>query len=133
MAALQLTQVTPEKKPPAWMERFLVLLSDYGNVSRAADGAGISRITAYKHRNTDPVFAAKWEAALELGIDGMEDEARRRAMTVSDTLLIFMLKAARPEKYRERIEQRTVTVTPEKAAQMTQEELEAEMKRRGLL
>ncbi len=32
----------------------------------------------------------------------MEAEARRRAFAGSDTLLIFLLKGARPDKYRER-------------------------------
>ena len=133
MMAEPITTVTPEKEAPVWYERFLTLLSDYGNVTIAAKGAGISRLTAYRYRNTDSHFAEQWEAALELGIDGMEDEARRRAVTVSDTLLIFMLKALRPEKYRERVEQRTVTITPEQAKTMSDAELDAELRKRGLL
>ena len=127
---------TAEKEPPPaepWMERFLALLSETGNVTYAAAGAGVSRFTVYKYRHASADFAARWEAARELGIDGLEDVARERARTMSDTLLIFMLKAARPEKYRERIETRTVTLTPEQAAQMTTDELEAELKRRGVL
>lgn len=133
MTDLAVTTVTPEKEVPAWRERFLSLLSDYGNVTVAAQGAGISRLTAYRHRHADPLFAQQWEAALDLGTDGLEDEARRRAVSGSDTLLIFMLKALRPEKYRERVEQRTVTISAEQAAQMSADELEAELKRRGLL
>jgi hypothetical protein len=33
----------------------------------------------------------------------LEDEALRRAKDKSDTLLIFLLKARRPEKYKDRI------------------------------
>ncbi len=129
-----LTIVTAKKEAPApaWHERFLALLSDYGNVTIAAKGAGVSRFTAYRYRNTDTRFAQQWDAALELGIDGLEDEARRRAVLASDTLLIFMLKALRPEKYRERVEQRTVTITPEQAKAMSDAELDAELKRRGV-
>ena len=127
------TNVTTKKEAPGWYERFLTLLSDYGNVTIAARGAGISRLTAYRYRNTDPRFAEQWEAALELGVDGLEDEARRRAASSSDVLLIFMLKSLRPEKYRERVEQRTVMITPEQAASMTDAELDAELKRRGLV
>lgn len=133
MGEIAVTKVTPEKEPPAWRERFLVLLSEYGNVTIAAQGAGINRLTAYRHRHADPQFARQWEGALELGTDGLEDEARRRAANGSDVLLIFLLKGLRPEKYRERVEQRAVMITPEQAQQMSQDELEAELKRRGLL
>ena len=35
--------------------------------------------------------------------DSLEVEARRRAFAGSDTLLIFMLKAARPAKFRDNV------------------------------
>ncbi len=50
----------------------------------------------------------------------------------SDTLMIFLLKGARPEKYRETTRNVNVNVTPEQAAQMSDAELDAELKRRGL-
>lgn len=80
---------------------------------------GISRQTAYDWRAADPKFAEAWEVAVELGTDSLEDEAIRRARVgtdkpvyqggelvghvreFSDTLMIFMLKARRPGKYRE--------------------------------
>jgi hypothetical protein len=37
------------------------------------------------------------------GTDALEDEALRRAKDKSDTLLIFLLKARRPEKYKDRV------------------------------
>ena len=67
-------------------------------------------------------FAARWDAALDAAVDALEDEARRRAMDgidrpityqgeitgtykeYSNPLLITLLKAHRPEKYRERFE-----------------------------
>jgi hypothetical protein len=131
-----LTQLTPEKAertPEPWMERFLALLSEFGNVSAACAGAGISRFTAYKYRHADPYFAQQWQAAADLGLDGLEDMARARASTISDTLMIFLLKAGRPEKYRERIEQRQLSTTPEQAKAMSDEELEAALKAKGLL
>lgn len=47
-------------------------------------------------------FAAQANDAIEAGMDELEDVARQRATDSSDTLLIFLLKARRPEKYRER-------------------------------
>lgn len=127
----QTAETPPENEP--WMDSFLMLLSETGNVTYAAQGAGVSRATVYKHRHINALFAAKWEAAAELGVDGLEDVARERARTMSDTLLIFLLKAARPERYRERIETRNVSITPEQARAMSDEEIEAELKRKGLL
>jgi hypothetical protein len=62
---------------------------------------GLHRPAIYKWRNEDPEFRDAWEAALDLGIDAMEDEAKRRAMASSDLLMIFLLKANRPDKYRD--------------------------------
>ena len=48
----------------------------------------------------------------EQSTDAMEAEARRRGLDKSDLLLIFMLKANRPDKFRERQEsQHTGEVT----------------------
>lgn len=86
--------------------------------------AKIGRTTAYKVRDDDADFAAAWDIALEDAADMMEEEVHRRAVEgvlrpvyqggkkvgsvreYSDTLLIFRLKAVRPEKYRERTEVR---------------------------
>jgi hypothetical protein len=53
---------------------------------------------------------------------------------VSDTLAIFLLKAHRPEKYRERYDvKHSGALTLDKAREMTDDELDEELKRRGLL
>ena len=105
-----------------WRPHFLKALSQTGNVAGSAQLVGISRSAAYKARRTNPNFAEKWDEAIEVATDAMELEARRRAETgveeqvfyqgqvvghvrkYSDTLLIFLLKAHRPEKYRDRVE-----------------------------
>lgn len=100
-------------------EAFLEALSETASVVKACEISGLSRRTAYNWRDADTDFAAQWDAALTLGTDALEDEAVRRAREgtdkpvfykgeicghireFSDTLLIFMLKARRPEKFRE--------------------------------
>jgi hypothetical protein len=91
-----------------------------GNVRRACEAIDVSRVTAYEWRNKDPEFAKAWDVAKQIGADSLEDEAIRRAFEgvpepviykgkktrntiqrYSDTLLIFLLKGARPEKYRD--------------------------------
>lgn len=95
------TSSTPEKK---WHQVFLAALSEHGNVSQAARAARIDRSTAYLARHADPAFAAAWLKAQEQGLDSLEDVAVERARTESDTLLIFLLKAHRPDKYRDRVQ-----------------------------
>jgi hypothetical protein len=102
-----------------WRRAFLASLAESCNVRASAARAGVGRRTAYRHRVADPVFAEAWADATEAACDLMEEEARRRAVegvvrpvfhdgkqvgTVrerSDVLLIFLLKANRPEKYRD--------------------------------
>jgi len=103
-----------------WQSKFIQNLRRTGNVRAACKVAKISRTAAYNHRNTDNEFKAVWDEALEEACDDLELEARRRAFKgvkepvyqggklvgyvqkYSDTLLIFLLKAHRPEKFRER-------------------------------
>jgi hypothetical protein len=77
---------------------------------------------AYRLKHEDPQFSEQWDVAQKLGEDAMEDEARRRAIEgveqpiykngevvgrridYSDILMIFLLKGAKPEKYKDRVE-----------------------------
>lgn len=109
------TVFTPEKR-----NDFLTSLATTGNVRKAAEACGVSTRLAYIHRSNDAEFAQAWQDALTEAIETvLEPEALRRAVEgtdkavyhngevvgyekqYSDTLLIFLLKAARPEKYRE--------------------------------
>lgn len=101
-------------------DAFLTELAKTANVSEAAARADMSRSAVYAWRREDAEFAAEWDDAVDQAADRMEREALRRAVEgvdepvyyqgeevgavrkYSDTLLIFLLKAARPEKYRER-------------------------------
>lgn len=111
------TETTESKKEP-WEDRFLALVSLTGNITKAAKGARIDRTVVYKHRARRPEFAKRWAEAEELGIAALEDEARRRAFGESDTLLIFMLKSHRPEKYREE------TLSPRRFVQLFEQMLD---------
>lgn len=109
------TNRTPKKEAA-----FLDALRDGRSVTAAAIDAGIARSTAYEWRETDGEFAVSWDAAIEEGTDRLEDEAHRRArdgvlkpiyqggkkvgqvQEYSDTLTIFLLKARRPEKFKDR-------------------------------
>lgn len=90
----------------SWHDRFLELLSMTCNVTLACKGAGVSRSAAYAHRNIYNDFAGQWDDAEESAIEMLEAEAWKRAKSSSDTLLIFLLKARKPERYREQFDQR---------------------------
>lgn len=111
-----------ERKPKGrrdWRPKFIAGLESNGIVSTACRVAGIGRSTAYDARRKDQAFADAWDEAIELAIGVAEGEAYRRAVhgvvkpvyqggvkvgeitEYSDTLLIFILRALKPEKYRE--------------------------------
>lgn len=100
----------------------MAALCDGSSVTKACEAAGIPRQNVYEWRNADEDFKIAWEEALEAGADVLEDEAKRRAVDgweepvhyqgkptgsvrkYSDTLLMFLLKGRRPEKFKDRLE-----------------------------
>jgi len=101
-------------------QAFLDALADGKTVIDAAKTAGRGRATFYRLKDEDPDFAKLWAVAYEEGTDRLEAEAERRAVDgvedfrvagkeiipvrkYSDTLLIFLLKARRPEKFRDNV------------------------------
>ena len=90
------------------------------NITKAAAKAEVSRMELYRIRKEEPEFAAAWEEALQIGAEALEDAARERAMGTdrpvffngvevgktkdySDTLMIFLLKGAKPDTYKDRV------------------------------
>ena len=94
-------QRTMMPKGTAWHDAFLADLAENCNVANAARMAGVDRSTVYRHRDENAEFATAWDDAVEAGIQALELAARKRAMSVSDTLAIFLLKSHRPDTYRE--------------------------------
>jgi hypothetical protein len=84
-----------------WREAFLTALENSGSVTEASKAAGIARKTAYQCKRTDPLFAKDWEESLERSADTLCDEARKRAFSGSDVLLMFLLKGLQPQRWRE--------------------------------
>jgi molybdenum-dependent DNA-binding transcriptional regulator ModE len=103
-------------------EVFLSTLAETGQITKAAKAAGVSRVTPYAWRGADPEFSKAWDAALEKAADMLEDVAIERAANgvlrpvyqggvkvgtvreYSDGLMALLLKAHKPEKFRERSE-----------------------------
>lgn len=85
---------------PIWSTPFLLKLRELPNVRAACEYAGISRVAAYKLRDKSLVFKRLWVEAVQDSIDRLEESAYERAIEgKSDTLLVFLLKAYRPEVF----------------------------------
>lgn len=109
------------RKPTPKKGAFLKAFAKVGNVTHAARIAKCNRTVIYDWLDNDPEFARKFEEAESEAVEHLEEEAYRRAVTgtlkpvfhqgiqcgaireYSDTLLIFTLKARRPEKYRDNV------------------------------
>jgi hypothetical protein len=108
----------PPKGTPDWRPKFLEALSLTGIVLSACNIAGVSRHVAYRERLLNDNFAFAWGLAMGAATDLLEAEARRRALEgvphyvkvgdevltetrYSDTLLLALLKAHRPGKFRD--------------------------------
>lgn len=83
--------------------RYLRALSELGTLTAGCKAARVSPHTIYKWRDEDEAFAEEEAQAREACADGLEEALVRRAKRKSDVAAIFMLKAMRPEKYRETI------------------------------
>lgn len=101
-------------------ELFFQQLATTCNVTQSAAVIGVSRQHVHHKRRNDKEFAKRWEDAIEQGIDALEAEARRRAKEgfkrpiyyqgkhvgdetlYSDPLMITLLKAHRPDKFRDK-------------------------------
>lgn len=101
-----MTKRTPKKPRTsgAWVEPFLHNLRNTANVRAACNAAGVGRTVVYNRRDSHPDFAARWDQAMEEACDILEHVARKRAFETSDTLLIFLLKAHRPERFADRLQ-----------------------------
>ena len=103
---------------PGKKRSFLLAYAACGSMRKAAAEVGIKHPHHYYWLETDPVYAEVWPIAKEMAADSIEEEVTRRALgweeerytddgirytiqKYSDTLLIFRLKALRPEMYRD--------------------------------
>lgn len=88
----------------AKLSKYLDLHADGMPSSEAARKAGLTLTTVSRHKAANPEFKARHKEAAERFADHLEAMAERGAMSpmrYGPTLLIFMLKARRPEIYRE--------------------------------
>lgn len=101
------TKVTPSARKKTrrrdWRPLFLNAIATEGTVKQACAVAGISRQHAYRERQANEEFAIAWHDAIEDLVDGLERKAVEVALTGDTRMLEFLLKAHRPERYRENV------------------------------
>lgn len=103
----------------AW-ERFFANLQTTCKVAKSCEFAGVSYMEMSRRRKADPEFEKRFQESYDAGAQALEDEAIRRAFEgvekpvffqgvqcgsvqeYSDQLMIFLLKGARPEKFKDR-------------------------------
>lgn len=120
------------QKKTAHQQAFLAALARTGTISAAARKVGIPREVVYDWRE-DEGFIEKFQAAKDEFAEYLEALALARveaAEKPSDTMLIFMMKGAMPEKYKDRVWQevsgpggKPIELTP-KYAELPDEKLE---------
>ena len=109
-------------------KRYLAALAKGRAPTVAARMAGLARSTVYKWRREDVEFAAAWADCVEQGLDLLEDRAYQRAMKNSDQLLMFQLRARRPEVYG----RRTDDTLPRVDIRMTLQESRERLRQLGV-
>jgi hypothetical protein len=114
-----------DRRRTAAKRAFLANMADFGNHTLASNAAGVNRDTAYRWLKEDPEFAQAYEDANESATEKLEAEAWRRAVNgneyirrsywkgqvvgedvkreYSDVLMLALLKARAPHRYREQL------------------------------
>lgn len=102
---------------PGKRARFLAAYRACGSITGAARASGVDHSSHYRRLRRDAGYAAEFANSRQIASDVLEEEARRRAvegievpvyhagkvvghrLRYSDRLLVFLLKANRPEKF----------------------------------
>ena len=95
--------MTTRARVREWEPKFLKVLRLHANVSAAAEAAGISREAVYYRRGKNPAFAAKWAAAIEEAIDGIELAVTNASLQGDMATARWFLSRRRPHIYGDRM------------------------------
>jgi hypothetical protein len=90
-------------RTPQKAAKLLEALRAHPSRAKACRKARISRNAFYMWLHDDPAFAAQVDAAIEEGLDALEDALTERATATSDTAAIFLLKTRRRAIYGEHV------------------------------
>lgn len=107
MSQQRRTKAAMQRQQDGKKERFLEAFAAVGTLTGACRVAGVSPHTVYAWEENDPTFSGRQAEAQSHVADRLEEMALARALNAGDPhghlMIIFLLKALRPDKYRERI------------------------------
>ena len=131
---------------PRELDAFFDELKRSANITQSCASTTVDRCWVYLQRAKDAKFEERLQAAMKLGLEACEDEARRRAFKgdeatrydkdgnviqtyrmYSDRLAELMLKAHAPEKYRERISTENINLNVTELADEARERIRAKL------
>ena len=92
-------------------QAFLVAYGEHETLVTAAKVTGLGRRTIYNWRRDDPEFDEAFGTIRETLIEVLERSVYQQALDGDIQAAMFMLKAMRPEVYRDRYEIRNVQAT----------------------
>lgn len=116
------------KTTPEQWNTFFEELAKTGVTAKACRKSGVSQFAVHYHTFKTPLFALRVKICKELGAEALEAEAFRRAVkgvkkdifwqggvcgtetVYSDMLLTFLLKGAKPDKYKDRVASENVNL-----------------------
>lgn len=94
------------KLTPDVIERICLNYEQGGTVNEACHKELVSSVAFHKAKSKSPELQARWALAEQLNTCHLEERALTLALQSdvrSPTMLIFMLKARRPERYRDNV------------------------------
>jgi hypothetical protein len=83
------TKVSRSRTRRGWVRLFLQALAETGNVTLAAQAAGVCRACIYRARRRHPALAQLWDEAIQESADLLLAEARRRAYDGVDRPVVY--------------------------------------------
>lgn len=117
MAKFRPIKFMKDKKKNEFLNNIVI----YGTIEKAAEMTGIARQTHYDWRKNNDEYCMRFDEAMGMRCDNLEDAAYKRAVEgievndyykgeiigshreYSDTLLAILLKANLPHKYKDRV------------------------------
>ena len=126
MAKFRPIKFMADKKKNEFLNNIVI----YGTIEKAAEMTGIARQTHYDWRKSNDEYCMRFDEAMGMRCDNLEDAAYKRAVEgievndyykgekigshreYSDTLLAILLKANLPHKYKDRVANEVTNTTP---------------------
>lgn len=93
------TIIDPETGEKVWWNVFLEAYAECGIIKEAARRVHMNTSSISKLKASNKEFAKRYAECEVIALEALEDEATRRAISYSDSLIMFLLKHRKPQVY----------------------------------